>query len=478
MEQNHDKGIIPAEVNCGRLEAGEVSIDQLITIVEQGGTVRTGIDIVSRQGKLLVEKDAPVRKKEVLERIKGLGIDRINIVPAAQGGIWDKSGRELTFPRMNPATVTRKPPAADLDLRLQQISAIKEIAGHKYEQAKSCIKQTLASIQENDGEFDPGPVAEMVGDLVDFISQNENSFSYLTREIFSYDEYLYNHAVNVCTIGTVIMKKFNDNFSNAVNSFLNNGPVDLHDDDPGNGKSFSYYQPAELRDISIGFFMHDLGKTLIDSKILNKNGRLTESEFELIKSHTTEKAQLILEKNCFSNPYIANVCFYHHARLYANEPRCYPICNHTAIPPYVKVCKLADIYDAMTSKRAYKDALNPVGVVTDIFNQYARKDPLLQYILHSFVKSVGIYPPGSVIALLDGRQCYVLDSQGPTLLPITDTAGQTNPKKQDPIVLNRESDPELKIDRRRPPLAPLDAYKILPGYLRELIQPPATAAAG
>ncbi|MDZ7640841.1 MAG: hypothetical protein U5J62_02270 [Desulfurivibrio sp.] len=276
----------------------------------------------------------------------------------------------------------------------------------------------------------------------------------------------------------MVIKKFNDNFSSAINNFLNNAPGDPLAGEVKKEQTFACYQPEELRDISIGFFMHDLGKTLIDSRILNKNGKLTESEFATVKTHVTDKVQTILEKNCFANPYIANVCLYHHSRLYGDEPRCYPERSHTKLPPYVKVCKLADIYDAMTSKRAYKEAHNPVGVVTDIFNQYARKDPLLQYILHSFVSSVGIYPPGSVISLASGRLCYVLDSQGPTLLPITDEEGKTLESKQEPLVINKkESRPELKIDRRRPPLAPLEAYKILPTYLRDIVKPPAEASA-
>ncbi len=389
-----------------RPKVPSISLDKLMGIVRAGGTVRTGVDIRSQQGQLLLEKDVLVSDLVVLERAKRLGVEWIPIIAGDEGGVWDKKGRPVALTEPDPASLrmAKAAPLSEIDRQLKVITEIKEIASEKYEHAKSCIKQTLAEIQANDGEFDPGPVADTVGELVDFVADHENSFAYLTREIFSYDDYLYNHSINVCTIGTVILKKFNENFSSAVNSFLNNAPSNTLDESRKEDKSFSYYQPAELRDIAIGFFMHDLGKVLIDTNILNKAGRLTESEFDEIKTHTTEKAQQVLEKNCFSNPFVANVCLYHHARLYGDEPRCYPESqHHTMVPPYVKVCKLADIYDAMTSKRAYKDALNPVGVVTDIFNQYARKDPLLQYILHSFVKSVGIYPPGSVIALTDGR---------------------------------------------------------------------------
>lgn len=136
------------------------------------------------------------------------------------------------------------------------------------------------------------------------------------------------------------------------------------------------------------------------------------------------------------------------------------------------MCKLADIYDAMTSRRCYKEALNPVGVVTDIFYHYARKDPLLQYLLHAFIKSVGIYPAGSVITLSNGQLAYVLDSNGPVLLPVTDPSGAPLSRASEMVVMGRggNAPPTLTIDRDRPLVCPLDAYSILPAYLRRTIE--------
>ena len=162
----------------------------------------------------------------------------------------------------------------------------------------------------------------------------------------------------------------------------------------------------------------------------------------------------------------------HHSRLFNDEERCYPdLINPVDIPPYVKVCKLADIYDAMTSKRSYKEALNPVGVVSDIFHKYAEKDNLLQFVLHSFVKAVGIYPPGSIVSLVNGQLAYVFDSQGPALIPITDINGQTLKSKQNILVLDKTAEANgLKIDRRKPPLAPVAAHKIMPEYLKKSLE--------
>lgn len=450
-----------------------MSIDRLIVIVQGGGTVRTGFDIVNRQGKLLLQKDVLVSNPEMLLKVKRMGIEWIPIVGNNAGGLWNKDGMPIEIPAAPEPPAGRPAPVPEIDRKIEEILELKNLATERYEQAKDGIKQALVSIQKNGGIFDLEEVVETVNDLVDFVTKHEKAFSYLTREIFSFDDYLYNHSINVCTVGTVIMKKFNENFSIAVNSFLNNIPATTLNGIAQDEKSFSYFQSEEMRDISIGFFMHDMGKVLIDKKILNKPGRLTESEFAEIRTHSIEKGAELLHKNKVRNTYVANVCLYHHAKLYRDEPRCYPEDKeHISVPPYVKVCKLADIYDAMTSKRCYKEALNPVGVVTDIFNQYAQKDPLLQYILHSFVKSVGIYPPGSIIAMTTGQLCYVLDSEGPTLLPVTDSAGETLKTKPDIVILSNGADSQgLKIDRRRAPLSPVAAYNILPDYLLKAVGP-------
>lgn len=472
----------------------KVSIDQLIEIVSTGGTIRTGIDIFNKQGRLILEKDVLVNDAKQLLNVKRFGVERIPIIAANAGGLWDKDGNKLEFgdaaveerssqEKPAPATQTGQTPKtsksgretpSEIDHKIEELIELKNIAAKQYTQAKECIKKVLDSIQENGGKFDFAPIAETVSELFDFVSRNDNAFSYLTKEIFSFDDYLYNHSINVCTIGTVILKKFNDNFSGVVNNLLNSGNVNkMQSDDSVVSPGFSFYMPDELRDISIGYFMHDLGKILIDHRILNKPSKLTAEEFEAIQSHSTTKGLLLLEKNNLTNPYIKNVSLYHHAQLYTQEERCYPLSKPPhEIPPYVKVCKLADIYDAMTSKRSYKDAYNPVAVVADIFHKYAEKDWLLQYILHSFVKAVGIYPPGSIVVLTNGQMAYVLDGEGPALLPITDVQGTTLQKKQDILVLTNGEGPQgLKVDRRKPALAPLAAFKMLPDYLVKTIFP-------
>jgi len=134
---------------------------------------------------------------------------------------------------------------------------------------------------------------------------------------------------------------------------------------------------------------------IVADEILNKEGRLTPFEFDEVKKHSYEYGTRLLDRNQIKNSVVKNIVNYHHAQLYEGEERCYPLDKHPSqIPLYIKVCKLSDIYDAMTSRRCYKEAINPINVVTQLFRSYAKKDYILQYILHAFVKSIGIYPAG------------------------------------------------------------------------------------
>ncbi len=468
----------------------QISIEELVELVQTGHSVKTGIDIYTKSNMLLLEKDFLVDRTIILQNLKKKGIEHIPINYDNKGGIWKKNGEEIRIKKPAPEKktkpaqkVSRRPEKeqaanrlhrnySDIELRILEINNQKAIAGEKYQNAKDNIKKVIKNLQDSGGEIDFGTVQETVEDLFSFVTEQSSAFSYLTKEIFSYDDYLYNHSINVCAIGTAVARKFSEHFSSVVNSSLNSTPVaDLNDTSNDTRQHYTCYYEDELYNISIGLFMHDLGKVMIDKEILNKKGKLSKEEFAEVKKHSAEKGGELLDKNNISNPFIRNITKYHHVKLFETETKCYPPeQDPLTIPPYVKICKLADIYDAMTSKRCYKEAFSPVGVVSDIFHKYAQQDRILQYILHAFVNSIGIYPPGSIVALISGQLVYILDSNGPTVLPITDASGMPLKYKADPLVLNSKSDDrELQMDRRRAPLSPREAYQIIPSYLRNNI---------
>jgi HD-GYP domain-containing protein (c-di-GMP phosphodiesterase class II) len=460
------------------LSSKGVPIETLIDIVQNGGEVKTGIDVFNRNGVLLLEKNTRIKDIKQLLIIRQNGIFQVPISPSNQGGLWDAGGREIELapedkPFKKPETDSpggeALPPPRLLETRIRDIREMTAEAAVKFNKAKENIRKTVMQIKESGGFFDLDTVQHTVADLTDFLLENENAFSFLTREIFLADDFLFNHSINVCTIGTTVLRQFNTHFSRSISDHLRKVIPGAEDPKSENAESFICYSPEEIQDMAIGFFIHDIGKTIVPEHILNKTSRLTEKEQTVFKAHSYQRGVEILNKNDVSNPFIRNIVKNHHAALYSGENEGYPLGKApNEIPAYVKICKLADIYDTMTSMRHSQEALNPIRVVTSIIRTYANKDPVLQFILHAFISAVGIWPPGSIVYLKNRQMAYVIDSKGPIVLPFTDTQGQPLKSRPDFIDFGGNTNPDTgpAIDSRDPLISPKEVYQMLPPFLR------------
>lgn len=131
--------------------------------------------------------------------------------------------------------------------------------------------------------------------------------------------------------------------------------------------------PLTQKDISLicnASALHDVGKISIPSEILNKPGRFTPEEFEIMKGHTVEGAKMLKDIPFRENePLIKigyQICRWHHERY---DGRGYPDgLKGEEIPIAAQVVALADVYDALTSKRVYKPAYTPEKAVEMILN--------------------------------------------------------------------------------------------------------------
>ncbi len=455
-----------------------IDIDTLIEIVSRGGKITTGIDIYNEKGILLLNRDILVTSTKLLKKIKENGIKKVPLSTDGKSGIWDADGNMIKDAHaendtsVNGFSSSGEKSLTGIEKHLRKIEENRKLACESFESARKCIKKAFDEIRQNSGQFDFQEVSSGVVQMTEILTGMDNPFSCMSREIFSHDDYLYNHSINVCAIGTIILNKFNSVFSNMINRHLNSSGSEFMDIFSGNTQdiktSYLLFQKDEIQNISLGFFLHDIGKLMVPDEIMNKSCRLTDNEFNIIKKHSFEFGLSILEKNKIDNPFIKNIVQYHHGPLYKDEERCYPLdILSDQIPVYARICKLADIYDAMTSKRCYKEAFNQINAVTDIVRSYAKKDMILQYILQAFIKGIGIYPPGSIVFLRNGQMGYVLDSKGPFIIPFTDTKGNGLSGMSEPIDLSdSDLDEALKIDSRRSIKNPCEVYELLPQYLR------------
>jgi HD-GYP domain-containing protein (c-di-GMP phosphodiesterase class II) len=448
------------------MRANKISLDALIEIVANGGKIKTGIDIFNKQDVLILEKNVLVEDVNILFNIKKNGILEIPFNQDNVNGVWDRSGTKIIF---NPPQKevqeqkTKSKTNLDLEARIEQINEEKKEASIQYKKAQAAIGSIFSDIRQTEGTFDTSLAYKTVTNLVSYVAQNNNAVAYLINEILSYDSYLHNHSVNVCILATAVLNKFEHNYEEIKADFLTRDAEDFSKED------IPILENNHQK--SVAFFLHDVGKVLIDEKILKKEGPLTTEEFAEVKKHSYEKGVEILQKNNITNVYAKDIVTYHHAALYSGDENCYPgDKTYNELPSYVKICKLADIYDAMTSKRCYKEAQNPTWVMSEMYNKYVNKDKALQLILHSFINVVGICPSGSIVFLSNGQLAYVLDGNGPLLIPFTDTNGSTLTAKLDPIDFgDKKSSGELTIDKQTPIVFPLQLYNKLPPYLKTAV---------
>jgi putative nucleotidyltransferase with HDIG domain len=149
--------------------------------------------------------------------------------------------------------------------------------------------------------------------------------------------------------------------------------------------------------------MHDIGKAGTPLEVLNKPGSLTEEEFEIMRQHPANGERMLRESG-FTEELVLDVVRHHHERISGNG---YP----DRLPPE-RISKLArmgavcDVYDAITSNRPYKGGWDPAEALARMASWKGHFD---EDILKAFIRSLGIYPTGSLVRLASGRLAVVVE---------------------------------------------------------------------
>lgn len=151
----------------------------------------------------------------------------------------------------------------------------------------------------------------------------------------------------------------------------------------------------QLRTLGLGGLLHDLGKLKIDLGIINKPGRLTEEEFEQIKTHPGTGADLVKEMEGVT-PEVIDIVLGHHLR-YDREGYPADVRGHV-FSPLIDMTAIADTYDAITTLRSYQRPSTPRKAVTRLREIVATGGLHPQYV-EQFVASLGTYPVGSLVRL-------------------------------------------------------------------------------
>lgn len=193
---------------------------------------------------------------------------------------------------------------------------------------------------------------DMVTNTVSYILKGQDAFHSLVR-ITSFDYYTYTHSVNVCTFAIALAQQL------------------------------GFDDEEFLHHLGIGALLHDVGKSRVSPAILNKKSSLTQQEFGIIKMHPKWGIELLSAAEDL-DPISLFVVVQHHER---GDCSGYPDgLKLSEMHDASKIVAICDSFDAMTTRRVYKDALDTFATLKTMFNPKGAYDE--QY-LQGMVKLMG-----------------------------------------------------------------------------------------
>ncbi|MCO5125113.1 MAG: HD-GYP domain-containing protein [Rhizobacter sp.] len=156
--------------------------------------------------------------------------------------------------------------------------------------------------------------------------------------------------------------------------------------------------------------LHDLGKAVMPAEVLNKPGKLTDDEFSLIKRHP-ERGHELLAKSGEASETVLDVCLHHHEKTDGSG---YPHGlegDRISLP--ARMGAVCDVYDAITSNRPYKQGWDPAESIGRMAEW--RRGHFDETVFQAFVRSLGIYPTGSLVRMKSGRLAVVVEQNAASL---------------------------------------------------------------
>ncbi len=181
-------------------------------------------------------------------------------------------------------------------------------------------------------------------------------------------------------------------------------------------------KPGEMELVGIGGMLHDIGKTMVPDRILNKPSALTSEEFVIMQMHVQHGQNILSDARNITQTSF-DVVAQHHERY---DGTGYPLkLKGAEMSVYGQMASIVDVYDAMTSDRVYRMGMDPTLAVRKMF-EWSRShfDPAL---IQTFVRTIGIYPVGTLVMLESQRIAIILNQDGRDLTrPVVRVVYDTN----------------------------------------------------
>jgi putative nucleotidyltransferase with HDIG domain len=286
-------------------------------------------------------------------------------------------------------------------------------AAEEQENAKRVIKSSKKAVASMFHEVRMGKAVnaeaalQLVDDIAASVARNEAALISLVR-LKNKDDYTYMHSVAVCALMIALANELG-------------------------------LSEAETKQAGMAGLLHDIGKAGVPLEVLNKPGALSDEEFNTVKLHPERGYAMLVQAN-ITDEVVLDVVLHHHEKVngmgYPNKLKA------DEISLFAKMGAVCDVYDAVTSNRPYKDGWEP-GVSLHRMAQWA--DHFDDTVFKAFVKSVGIYPIGSMVKLKSGRLAVVIDQSPKSLLtPVLKVFFSTKSNSRIPVEVLDLSKPSAR----------------------------------
>lgn len=321
-----------------------------------------------------------IKTQEAVDIIRSWGIKEVYI--DTDRGFDVESARaadavqQETDKNLHNLAVKKEPvPSPAISLQ-EEIQTARRISNEAFD----TIQQAMQAVQEGK-QIDVESTFRLVDKMKRSISRNKDALLLLTR-IRKKDEYTLAHSVSVSSLML----------------------------------AFCHFceMPHEMTmDLATGALLHDIGKTRIPSRILNKPGKLSLDEFDIMKRHAEYSAE-ILEETAELPPEAYEIALHHHERY---DGTGYPHgLKARTIEFSSRMTAICDVYDAITSVRCYKKGL---GRVEGLRKLYEWSDHHFdKELTYKFIQSIGVYPIGTCVRLEDELTAVVIGSTENVLQPV------------------------------------------------------------
>lgn len=161
----------------------------------------------------------------------------------------------------------------------------------------------------------------------------------------------------------------------------------------------------DLNKLGIAGTLHDVGKMRTPLEVLNKEGKLNDKEFAIMKSHSKHGRDILMSHKAVDNGSV-DVAYGHHEALDGSG---YPRkIKASGINDFTRMITICDVYDAITSDRVYKEGRSSLEAMKILYqNRGTKFDDRL---VTEFIRCIGLYPPGSVVELRNGKVGIVIST--------------------------------------------------------------------